>query len=99
MKGKAANNQEKAWMSAICELGCICCRNELGIFSPAMPHHLEGKTKEGAHYKTIPLCFQHHQSGKNDAQCVSVHPYKAQFEKRYGSQEDLLQQVQELVNV
>ena len=98
MKGKSANKQEKAWMSAICELGCCVCRNELGLFSPAMPHHLSGRTKEGAHYQTIPLCFLHHQSGRNDPECVSVHPYKAEFEKRYGKQAELLKQVQGLIN-
>lgn len=98
MKGKSANKQEKAWMSAICELGCICCYNEFKIFTPAMPHHLNGKTKKGAHYQTIPLCFQHHQSGRNDAECVSVHPHKAAFEKRYGTQENLLKLVRGLLN-
>jgi len=78
-------------MSAICEMGCIVCLEEMGLYSPAVPHHMDGKTKEGAHFKTIPLCYQHHQSGRYGTDCVSRHPYKAQFEKIYGTEQELLE--------
>lgn len=95
MKGKAPNKEEKQWLSDICELGCIVCLEEMGIYSPAMPHHMDGKTKPGAHFKTIPLCHQHHQSGRYATDCVSRHPYKAMFEKIYGTEEELLQKTRE----
>jgi hypothetical protein len=31
----------------------------------------------------------------NTTKCVSRHPYKKEFEKRYGTEETLLEQVQE----
>jgi len=98
MKGKAPNKAEKAWMGAICDFGCIVCKNEHGLWSPAMPHHIDGKTKKGAHFKTIPLCHAHHQSGRCDSTMIARHPYKAQFEKAYGTEEELLAQMKEYIN-
>jgi len=63
MKGRTPNKEEKAWLDAICQIGCCVCRNEFQLFSPACPHHIDGKTKLGAHFLTIPLCGQHHQTG------------------------------------
>jgi Recombination enhancement, RecA-dependent nuclease len=98
MKGRTANKAEKLWMNRIVDLGCIVCQNEFNVFSPASVHHLDGKTKEGSHLLTIPLCFNHHQSGFNDENCVSRHPHKSSFEKRYGTEQELLKQCQELIN-
>jgi len=95
VKGRTPNKMEKLWLDLICQLGCIVCRNEMGVVSPCEPHHLDGKTKTGAHFLTIPLCWNHHRSGINTTKCVSRHPYKKEFEKRYGTEETLLEQVQE----
>lgn len=99
MNGKKPNKEEKAWLDAICQYGCIVCRNEFGLFSPASPHHIDGSTKPGAHLKTIPLCYVHHQSGMNDENAVSRHPYKAAFEKRYGAEAELLARTHEVVGI
>ena len=98
MKGRAPTSDEKKWMDFICEYGCIVCRNEYGVFSPASPHHMDGKTKPDAHFLTIPLCFNHHQSGRNDEECVARHPYKKAFEIKYGSERTLLKQMQDYVS-
>lgn len=60
-------------------------------------HHIEGKTKPEAHLKTIPLCFRHHREGVNNELYVSRHPFKHEFEERYGTEESLLQKVKELI--
>ena len=96
MKGRAATAEEKQWMDFICQYGCIVCRNEMGLFTPCEPHHIDGKTKAGAHFLTIPLCWGHHRSGSNTTECVSRHPYKSEFEQRYGKEMDLLEQMREL---
>ena len=97
MKGRNPNKEEKRWLDAISEFGCIVCYNEHSVFSPASPHHIDGKTKAGAHFNTIPLCAMHHQTGGCDGNCVARHPYKFQFEQTYGTEQQLLKQIQGLI--
>lgn len=90
MIGRTPNKEEKEWLDAITSLGCIVCYLGLGVFTEASPHHITGKTKPGAHMKTIPLCGRHHQiSGLG---YVSRHgDGKARFEAAYRSEEYLLE--------
>ena len=44
------------------------------------------------HTFTIPLCFNHHRSGRNDAEVVSRDHNQRRFEARYGSEIYLLEQ-------
>lgn len=77
-------------------LGCIACRID-GVFNNYVSiHHIDGRTKPGAHRNVIPLCYEHHQSGSESA--PSVHPWRARFEKKYGNQADLLGKVMELID-
>ena len=69
----------------------MCVREGLGQ-SPAAIHHTDGKTKPEAHFKVLPLCAAHHQHGGYG---VALHAGKAQFESRYGTEEELLQWVAE----
>jgi len=84
-------------MNSIVQLGCIVCRVHYDCDSPAEVHHIDGKTKPDAHLKTIPLCFRHHREGVNSEFYVSRHPFKHEFEERYGTEESLLQKVKELI--
>lgn len=79
----------------ILSLGCIVCRNEYKIFSPAEFHHAHGpdKTRIGPEVG-LPLCWRHHRSGIRGE---SRHPYKAAWEKRFGKETDLYQQVLKLL--
>ena len=95
MKGRTPTKSESTYMSKVAELGCIVCRNEFGLFSPAAIHHIEGRTKEGCHYKILPLCPNHHQYGGYG---VALHAGRAEWEKRYGTQAELLKQVDRLLN-
>lgn len=95
MKGRAPNAEERLWLSRSCELGCIVCLEFEGTYSPACPHHMDGKTKPEAHLKTIPLCGLHHQGGADNASYTSRHPYKARFEQRYGSEQELLEKTRD----
>jgi len=97
LKGRAPTAEERRWLDAICQLGCIVCLREHGVYSPAVPHHIDGKTKPGAHKLTIPLCYPHHQGGKDCAEYTSRHPHKARFERRHGTENELLTYCQELV--
>ena len=96
VKGRTPTKEEKEWMDFICQQGCIVCHNEIGVFSPCEPHHIDGKTQAGAHFFTIPLCWNHHRSGINTTECVSRHPHKTDFEQRYGREGVLLAQMQNI---
>lgn len=97
MNGRKPTKEESEWLAAVADLGCIVCRNEFKIFSPCEIHHLEGSKKPGAHKKTIGLCVPHHRGGYQTAECTSRHPYKYQFQLRYGSEKSLLEQTEKLI--
>ena len=82
--------------AAIARLGCICCRN-MGLgFVQAELHHPYGRKGENER-KVIPTCFSHHRSGVRNVMFVSRHPWKREWIKRYGTEEVLLKQVEELM--
>ena len=89
---------EKAWLDAICRVGCIVCRLQGLGATPAEPHHLLLKSgRRMGHLFTIPLCPEHHRGHRNDAKCISRHPYRSAFEARYGTEAQLLERTKELV--
>jgi hypothetical protein len=99
LKGKTPNKKEKKWLDAICQLGCIVCRNEGQLGSPAEPHHIiDGMGSKKNHMRTIPLCPKHHRTGEDNFLWVSRHPFKKAFEERYGSEEKLLKQTEGMVD-
>lgn len=98
MKGRTPTADEKRHMDAVQAMGCIVCRLELSVFSPAEIHHTDGKTKPGAHKRVMPLCFRHHREGVCCDEYVSRHPFKAEFERRHGAEEELLNHVDVLLS-
>lgn len=97
-KPSLATKAEKAWLNAICRVGCIVCVSEGLGSSSAEPHHLLLKSgRRMGHMFTIPLCPPHHRGHRNDEQCVSRHPYRQQFEARYGTEAELLKRVRGMV--
>jgi hypothetical protein len=92
MKGRTPTVKEREWMDRARELGCIACIKAGRIIPFEVPpeytaiHHIDGKTKPGAHFLTIPLCPDDHQTGKN-----ARHKNRVRFEERNGSEESLLE--------
>ena len=82
-------------MARVAALGCVVCWREWQVMSPAAIHHTDGKTKPGAHLQVLPLCAQHHQHGGYG---VALHAGRAEWERRYGTQAELLQWVNERLN-
>jgi len=97
IKGRNPNAKEKRHMDAVSQIGCIVCLNK-GFPNHAVEiHHVYGKTKEDAHMHILPLCFDHHRGGKDAEPIISRHPWKKRFEKAYGTEQKLLNQVNGIV--
>lgn len=91
--------EEKKWFDALQQIGCIVCLNEERGVSPPDIHHVhQNGNRRVSHLHTIPLCPLHHRSGHNTKEYVSRHPWKKEFERRYGTEWELLEQVQQRVN-
>lgn len=98
MKGRALTRADKKRFDKLSDLGCIVCLNTMNIYTPPAIHHIAGKTKEGCHDLTIPLCQSHHQYKSNMSIWISRHgDGRAAFEKAYGKERKLLEQVNGMI--
>ena len=72
-------------MNNVAELGCLVCGR------PPHLHHIRPKGtgigRRSSDYCVIPLCHDHHQGQ------FSIHNSKKSFEKKYGTEEELLKKV------
>jgi hypothetical protein len=94
-----ATLSEKEWFDRVQQLGCIVCLNEERGASPADIHHLhQNGNRRVSHLHTIPLCPLHHRSGHNTPEYVSRHPWKKEFERRYGTEWELYEQVKKRIS-
>lgn len=100
MKGSTPTKADKQLWHDMAGLGCVACRKD-GIENPFVSiHHIAGRTIPGAHRLVLPLCAGHHQDGTGpDKSMIAVHPWKARFEAKYGTQEELLAEVMEMLGV
>jgi hypothetical protein len=89
--------ERERWLADLVELGCIVCLNEYGLKSPPDIHHIHKNSRRVSDLHTIPLCYYHHRAGLNNDTYASRHPWKKEFEKRYGSEWDLWERTKELV--
>lgn len=97
MKGKTPAAAEKRFHDQIASLGCIACFIDGRYVEEVSIHHVDGRTKPGAHMNVLPLCAGHHQDGTGVPGLVAVHPWKARFEKMYGKQSEILKLCHELL--
>ncbi len=98
-QGKIApNKQEAKWMSDIAAFGCIVCRLQFGVYKEAAVHHPLAGGRRLGHMYSIPLCDPgHHQNAPPGGLFISRHPDKTRFESAYGTEEELLQKIKELL--
>ena len=90
------NAEERAWMDFIVAHGCVACRIDGVTPRPTAVHHiLRGGVRMG-HLFTLPLCDPGHHQGGDAIGLTSRHPWKARFEKRYGTEMELLARLQAL---
>jgi hypothetical protein len=53
-------------------------------------HHVLSGGRRIGHLSTLPLCDPGHHQGGQSLGMVSRHPWKAQFEAKYGTEQELL---------
>ncbi len=91
---KPLKKAEKIYLSKVREIGCIACL-KINRRSEAVIHHIRKHTGLGlrpAFDQTIPLCPQHHNMGNE-----SIHLNKKVFIKKFGTEQDLLHEVKEII--
>ena len=79
------------------EIGCIVCRKYYGVYTPPEIHHIDGQSKKGAHFRTIPLCHRHHRNKCNNDRYVSRADGKKVFNRMYCTEGQLLREVDQLI--
>jgi len=82
---------EKQYLDKVAALGCLICK------SPAEIHHLRmgmGMGQRNDYLHAIPLCPVHHRTGNYG---TAIHAGQKAFEKNFGSEEALLNQVNKLL--
>lgn len=84
---------ERKRMRKLVEIGCIVCRNERGCYTQPEIHHIVSAGRRLGHCYTIPLCPGHHRASPADSGEIGRHQNKTEFERRYGSEAELLEQV------
>jgi hypothetical protein len=90
-KERAVTTAEKLLWSRLAALGCVACKKDGNFNTHVSIHHVDGRTKPGCHQLVLPLCAGHHQDGTGeDKALIAVHPWKARFEARYGTQAELM---------
>lgn len=90
----------KERFNKLSELGCVVCRVFHGVHTPPQMHHLQGLKyralgKKADDLNSIPLCVYHHTGGHKDI--LSVHGNPKLFKEHYGTQEELLEMTNKLL--
>ena len=83
------------WYRKLQEFGCIICFKEGRGKTPPDMHHILKAGRRVDDFHTIPLCFHHHRSGENNTKFVSRHPWRREFEKRYGTEWELFEKLKQ----
>jgi hypothetical protein len=96
-KQRAVTSEEKKLWDKLAQLGCIACIKDKRYQPHVSIHHIDGRTKPDCHKLVLPLCSGHHQDGTGAPGLIAVHPWKARFEREYGSQLELLAQCMEMI--
>ena len=83
-----ATKAERLHMDKVAQLGCYVCKG------PATLHHIRnngkgnvGMGRRSSHFEVIPLCYEHHQGN------TGIHLDKKNFEKKYGTEKEILEDV------
>ena len=111
LKGRAPTVIEKKLGNKIGDIGCICCLNKKWYTSDMAEqestkfvslHHVDGRTKEWAHAKVLPLCAYHHDTPAPNHAPDELTPIHRGNKKEWidfnGTEDELLKQVYDMIN-
>ncbi|POW54622.1 recombinase [Candidatus Pantoea alvi] len=73
-KGRTPTADERRVMNALGRLPCIACLMHGKTTEEISLHHIEGRTKPGAHKLVLPLCKWHHQHAA-PAEIRAIYPW------------------------
>lgn len=91
--------KDKVRFLALQDLGCVCC-HILGWYSPPDIHHILSGGRRMGNKFTIPLCPAHHRGiVKLPGYGPSLADGSKPFEKRFGTQKELLAKVNEMLTI
>ena len=86
-------------LALVRQIGCVVCSNNGHPDTPCVPHHIKLAGHSGVAYKadddeTIALCNIHHNGSKEGREAgeVGYHESPKEFEERYGTQLEILEQ-------
>ena len=91
------NKTEREWVDKVVAIGCITCRISRGVHSQPEVHHVRsgmGLGQRNSWFNILPLCPICHRLGKHGE---ALHAGKKAFEKRYGTELELLERVRKLI--
>ena len=110
LKGRNPIALEKILANKIGDIGCICCLNKKWYTSDMAEqestkfvslHHVEGRIKEWAHAKVLPLCAHHHDTPAPSHAPEELTPIhrgnKNEWIELNGTEEELLKQVYDII--
>jgi hypothetical protein len=88
--------KDRQHLGKVAAIGCIVCINEFGFDTPPEIHHIANGTmgKRNNNFNVIPLCHLHHRTGGHG---VAVHQGRKTWEANFGTEQDLLKQVMEMI--
>lgn len=96
---KPPTKMEREWMEAAVRYGCLACILDGYEPRPTAYHHIVAGGRRLGHLYGIGLCDPgHHQNGEPFG-LLSVHPYKARFEAKYGTQLQLLAELKKRLGI
>jgi len=90
---------EERYMGRVARLGCIVCFNRGILNVPATMHHIrdgQGMGDRASDFDTLPLRPEHHQRGGYG---VALHAGREEWERRYGTERQLLAQTRQMLGV
>ena len=93
------NKDERKHYEKLFKIGCIVCRNlGFGYSAPYIHHirHGAGMGRKSHWSLAIPLCPNHHQNGGYG---IALHSGQRTFEKKYGTESELLHQTLTILEV
>lgn len=74
LKGRAPDASERRVMDVLGALPCIACMMHGIVTAEISLHHIDGRTRPGAHKLVLPLCKWHHQHAA-PAEIRAIHPW------------------------